>query len=274
LQPLVLFFLLLGGILPVYAQNGYWHTGASEAGMAYSSSAISDGNLMFHNIGALGMADKASVRVGYDYRAFVEGLNNINLQYIAKGNRHNFGFSLFKSGDDILNEFVASAGIGQQLGIAALGVKVNYYQTFSEAFGYHRAYTISAGGVAELFPDFFWGTYIENVAQYNAYKERMQVPVIFSSGMAYYPVEHLMLSISGIMDIDEPLKIQSGIAYKVIPALTLRTGVNWYYKHMHYGIGFNLKRLGIDYALTPITRLGNVHSLTVQLMLSVKAAKK
>lgn len=270
MRPLLLFFLLLCGNIPGYAQNGYWQTGATEAGMAYASTAVSDVNVMFHNIGALGMAEKSSLSMGYDYRAFVEGLNNVNLQYIIQGSHHNFGLSLFKTGDDIFNELVASAGIGQQLGIAALGVKVNYYQTFSEAFGFHRAYTISAGGIAELFPDFFWGTYIENMARYNANTERMHVPVLFSSGMAYYPVEHLMLTLSGSMDIDEPLKVRSGIAYNMIPALTIRTGINWYYKHMHYGISFNLKKIGIDYALTPVTRLGNVHSLTIQLLLSAQ----
>lgn len=265
MQPTILFFLLLCGSLTAYTQNGYWYTGAAEAGFANATAAYSKDNLMFHNIGALGLVENSRVSFGYDYRGFVEGLNNVNLQFLQKSRKVNFGFSLFKTGDDILNEFVASAGVGQKLGIASLGIKINYYQSFSEAYGYHRAYTVSAGGIAELMSNFFWGTYIENVGQHNTTEGRISIPVVLSTGFTYYPIDKLMLSFSGTMDDYEDVKIKSGLAYKIIPEITLRTGVNWYYKSLHYGIGFNIKKISIDYALVPVVQLGNLHSLTLKL---------
>lgn len=248
-------------------QNGRWQTGAAEAGIANATAAYTQGNILFHNVGALGFIDRSRISFGYDYRGFVEGLNNVSLQVLKAGDNRSIGLGIFKSGDDVLNEFVASVGIGQRLGLASLGVKVNYYQTFSEAYGYRRVYSISAGGIAQLSPEVLWGTYIENAGRYTGAEGNIELPVKIATGFSYHPTDNLMLAVSGQLTPEDPIRIQTGFAYTFLNALDLRMGINWAVKNFHFGLGYNIGQFEIDYAFTPVQPLGNMHSVTLNVYL-------
>lgn len=233
--------------------------------MGNATAAIPAGNSMFHNIAALATHDASQISFGYDYRSYVNGINNVSLQYIYSGSFFNTGFSIFKSGDKILNEFIASIGIAQELGIAKIGVKANYHQLYSAPFGYTYATTVSAGVMADLSEEFTVGAYLTNggIIRYKNELQKMNIPVIVSIGIAYKASANLLLALSALKDLDVPLKISSGVAYKIIENINLRTGINWFYKDFYYGIGYVVKGLKIDYALNPVSNLGEVHSLTV-----------
>ncbi|MGK7391012.1 MAG: hypothetical protein ACNS60_11705 [Candidatus Cyclobacteriaceae bacterium M2_1C_046] len=265
MRSVLIFLLLLCNSPFLIAQNGYYITGAGESGIANASTAVHSENPMFHNIAALASIAGSGISFGYDYRGFAEGLNNISLQYIHSGSSINIGGSIFKTGDAVLNEFVASAGVSQKLGIASIGVKVNYHQLYSAPFGYSRASSISAGVLADLSDQITVGAYLNNVGKLEFSEEVQQyyIPTILSMGISYRATNNLLLAVAAAKDLHSKLQLTSGIAYKIHADLILRTGINWYYKNLYYGLGYKVRKLQVDYATNAVSALGQVHSLTV-----------
>lgn len=262
-------FLLLCKCSALFAQNGYSVSGAGESGMANATTAVYSQNVMFHNIAALAKSSHSHISFGYDYRNFVSGLNNIYLQYVHTLPSFNLGISTFKTGDDVLNELTGSVGVAQQLGIASIGIKINYHQLYSAPYGYTRNFSLSAGVLAALSEKVKFGAYLGNVGQLK-FRDELQeypIPVVLNFGLSYKATENLLLALSASKDLDHELQLSSGISYNLIKTLFLRTGVNWYHKNFYYGMGYQVNKLMIDYALNPVSNLGQVHSLTVSYQL-------
>jgi hypothetical protein len=154
---------------------------------------------------------------------------------------------IYRFGDALYNEHLLSAAFANTLGIASLGLKVDYIQYHAEGFGTTGAVSVSFGGIATLTPLLSVGAYIGNINQPRAGGETL--PTHFTLGLGFDVSEHLFITTALYKDEAYDLTWKAGIEYKPHRKFTWRTGVNLHPNAAFMGIAFHTKRFVLDYAL-------------------------
>lgn len=254
-------FLLIP-IFGLHAQSGIetLPRGARSMGLGNANLTLSDSWSIFNNIGALGRLTSSSIMVGYDHRFNLNELTTLSAGAVMHTKDFQYGLSISSYGSEHFNQSNIGLGIANQLGIASLGLKVNYFQTNIEGFGRAAAPVIEFGGVAELGPNLFFGAHIYNLtnAKVGGNSED-RIPTVVKSGISYRPTEKLMVNLEAEKDILLDPIIKLGIEYNLMDRLWLRSGVNTYPSNLFFGIGFRPRNFVIDYAMTQSQYLGNTH---------------
>lgn len=100
--------------------------GARVAGMGYTSSTTTDEWSLFNNIGGIGKTTNANVGFAYENRNALIGANRMAATVAMPTKIGAIGLGVFKFGDDVYSEHVASLGYGNTIGNTSLGIKANY----------------------------------------------------------------------------------------------------------------------------------------------------
>lgn len=234
--------------------------GARSVGQGNANVTISDSWSLFNNIGALGMIAGSSIAVGYDHRFNLNELTTLSATAVIHTDGFQYGLSVSSFGEEHFNQSNIGFGIANQLGIASLGLKINYFQTNIEGFGRAAAPVLEFGGVAELSPNLFFGAHIYNIANAKVGgNSEDRIPTVVKSGISYRPTEKLMVNIEAEKDILLDAVIKLGIEYNLMDRIWLRSGVNTYPSNLFFGVGFRPKNFVIDYAMIQSPYLGNTH---------------
>ena len=237
--------------------------GASAGAMANSSVTTSDALSIFNNPGTLGFVENDELTTGYRSFFQLEGWKTVYAaanKQIAKG-ALGIGFSQF--GDELYHTTQVAIGFGHQLGIASLGISVRYQQLHILGFGSSTSWPVDVGGKVELSPHFLIASGIKNINQAKLTKETDErYPSLFFVGFSYQPTEFLVISSQIDYSLLTPAIFRAGIAYS-IGILTLRAGVKTNPVQLATGIGFEWKRMAMDYAFLPHTSAGGSHFFTL-----------
>ncbi|SIS72866.1 PorV/PorQ family protein [Belliella pelovolcani] len=257
--------------LHLHAQGGLdtYAKGARSMGMGNANLSLTDTWSVFNNIGALGRITKSSVAVGYDHRFQLNELTTLSSGAILANDKLNLGLSMSTFGDEHFNQRHIGIGISNQMGIASLGIKVNYVQTNIEGFGRSAVPVVEFGGLAELSPNLFFGAHIYNLTNAKVSKiSNDHIPTVVKSGLSYLPTDKLTINLEAEKDIllDPVLKL--GLEYNLMDKLWMRTGINTNPSNLFFGIGFRPKDFVIDYAMTQNQYLGATHHFSFGYIIS------
>lgn len=245
-------------------QNGINELGARSNGIGNAYATINDKWSLFNNPGGIGKLTETSAMVSYQNRYGISGLNSTGAGFLTHFDFLNAGIALYKFGDDLYNESIASIIAGNSFGIASLGVRVNYLQYTIEGQGSTGVFTIDFGGNAQLTEELFVGAYIRNINQGQISEINDQcAPTILYAGAAYKPTDKLLVAIEAEKDIDFDAKVKMGLEYKFLEKFVARTGVSTNEFANYFGLGFISQKLGIDYALTYDDILGLSHQASL-----------
>ncbi len=234
--------------------------GARSIGMGNAHLNLQDGWSIFNNIGALGMTTSSTIVVGYDHRFQLNELTTLAAGAVICTEKFNFGLSTSTFGDEHFNQTHLGIGISNQMGIASLGLKINYFQTNIEGFGRAATPVLEFGGVAELSPHLFFGAHIYNLTNAKLSKvSQDHIPTVVKSGISYRPSEKLMMNLEAEKDIllDPVLKL--GLEYNLMDRVWMRSGINTNPGNLFFGIGFRPRNFILDYAMTQNQYLGATH---------------
>jgi hypothetical protein len=267
-----LFFLTLAHS-KVHSQTGTeaFPRGGRSMGMGNSNVTIGDVWSIFNNIGGLSMIDFSQATFSYDHRLGIDELTTLGAAAVIKGNKRAFGLGISSFGSEHFSQNQIGIGLSNQLGIASLGLKINYLQTSIEGFGRGAAAVIEFGGVAELTPELFFGAHVYNVtrAKYGKNSDD-RLPTTVKAGISYRPSAKVMVNLEAEKDIllDPLLKV--GLEYNLLERVWARVGMNTQPNKFFFGVGFRPKRYHIDYALTQHPSLGNTHHFSFSYLLRNK----
>lgn len=242
------------------AQNGTNQLGAKPASMAYASSTLEDRWAVFNNPGALGNNQETSTFAAFENKFGIEGLNSLGAGFITSLSLGSIGLSVFRFGDGLYNEQIASMVYANTFGISSLGLRVNYLQYSIEGLGTKGVLTLDFGGTAQLTELIRFGAYIRNInqAQVSEINEQ-RAPTLLYAGISINPTEKLVIALETEKDIDRPAVFKAGIEYRFLPKFFARTGVKTNELVNYFGLGFLSQNLTIDYALTWDNILGTSH---------------
>jgi hypothetical protein len=163
-------------------------------------------------------------------------------------------------------------GWAHQINRMGVGARVNYFQHHAEGYKTRANLVLDLGGVATIIPKLAFGLSIRNVNQAKITEEE-RIPTVVQAGLAYTPVEPLLLVIETEKDVDYKAVFKLGMEYKIVEKLSLRTGISTQPVQMHYGMGLNLKKFIIDYALITHPQLGFSNQLSVSYRLKSSKSK-
>jgi hypothetical protein len=239
--------------------------GARAMGLGYASSTLSDVWSIHNNIAGLAKVDALSA--GFTYEAYpsfpsfnrIATVCAIPIKKIGKA-----GIAIYRFGDDLYNEQILTAGFANTMGLASLGIKINYYQYHIEGFGNAQAFTVSMGGIAELAPGLMIGAHIVNINQPELSEQtKERIPTLLTLGLGFKPSEKLYFSTEVEKDLDYSLSSKSGIEYQVHKKLIARTGFNLNPQAAFAGLGFKPKKFQLDYGFQYHMNLGAIHQASV-----------
>ena len=245
--------------------------GAQSLGIGNASVTLSDPWSIFNNIGALGKGSTEILAIaGYDHRL---GLNELTT--LAAGitlpteNAGTIGLGFSNYGGNLFNQQQVGLGIAKQLGLASLGLKINYFQTYIEGFGRSARPVLELGGTAELNPGLFFGAHIYNITRSAISKASFDyLPTVLKAGISYRPSDKLMVNIESEKELLSPARFKAGIAYSFEDEFWVRTGINSQPNNLYFGIGFKPRRFQVDYAMSRNYLLGFTHHFSLNYNLS------
>lgn len=270
----IVLLLAFAGAKIVNAQSSSTQMGARAAGLGYTSSTLSDEWSLFHNVGGLGKLKQTSAAVAYELKPALTGANRMAASLVTNLKPGSLGIGVFKFGDDLYSEQMASFGFGNQIGNTSLGAKINYIQYRAEGFGTSKAISIDFGGITRLTSELSIGAYITNVSQSKlsgASSERL--PTRMVAGLGFKPSESVWLATEIEKDLAYDVTWRSGLEYAVYKKIFFRTGFNLNPSAFYFGIGAHKQNLKVDYALRFSPLLGVAHQASVVYSFSSATAK-
>jgi hypothetical protein len=234
--------------------------GGRSMGMGNAHTTLADPWAIFNNIGALTEIKASQASFSYDHRMQLNELSTLAALVAIKTNQFGIGIGVSQFGDKDFSQSQAGLGIAHRLGIASLGLKVNYFQTHVGGLGTAGTAVFEFGGLAELSPTVFFGAHVYNptMASYGGDSPE-KLPTIVKAGISYRPSDKVSANLEAEKDILLPPQLKLGIEYSILQMLWLRVGFNTNPERVFYGIGFRPRRFHIDYAMTQHHRLGFTH---------------
>lgn len=233
-------------------------------GIGYASSCLIDAWALFNNpAGLTGEKQPVSFFTFDAYPSF-PSFNRMAVGFAMPTGPGVTAAGVYRYGDDLYNEQIISAAFANTLGIASLGIKLNYIQYHAEGFGNASAFTVSMGGIAQLTPHLAIGAHIVNINQPDLAKLNEEtIPTILIMGLGFTVSDKVFVTTEIEKDLDYDLTWKSGLEYKVHKKVTARTGFNIQPQAGFLGLGWKVKKFNMDYTFQYRMNFGAAHQATV-----------
>jgi len=147
-----------------------------------------------------------------------------------------------------------------------------------EEIDIHRASGIAldAGAIFRLRDNVNLGFCVLNLGPKMKFEEqKYSLPLFYKLGTVYSGKENYLggnyaIALDLVKPKDDPLRVHTGVEYVSTQNLSLRLGYEFGYDEKGFtaGLGFKIKRYGIDYAFVPYSSdLGNTHRISLNVKL-------
>jgi len=237
--------------------------GARAHGMANASSCLSDVWSLHNNVAGLAETERAAAGFSYHAVPSSDFFNRMAAVIALPLKPGTIGTGLFRFGDDLYSEQIVSLGFANTFGLASLGAKVNCLQYRAGSLETRTAFTVSFGGIASLTPQLSVGAHIVNINQpviNDLTGERL--PTRLFTGLAFKPSEKLFITSEIEKDLEYAPAWRSGLEYIFVKKIAFRTGFQIHPQAGFFGLGFNSRRIHLDYAVQINDRSGLSHQAT------------
>jgi hypothetical protein len=263
--PVYAFIVLFCLPMPTWAQARLLGAGARAAGLANATVTTGDAWAVFNNVGALAWQREAALLFAYENRFSVAGLHTVQaaaVQPFRWGGTG--GVSLYRFGDALFSETMASVALGHHIGNYAVGLRINYVQLSLQGLGTRGRLALEFGGSAQLTPKLWLGAHIYNFNQARlADFQDERLPTLMKAGLSYRPEAKLVLNAEVAQDLGFPAQVRGGAEYQLLAKLAVRTGISSQPFTQSFGVGFGLWAWQVDYALVTHPQLQPSHHLSL-----------
>lgn len=261
-----LFFFLNTALQAQITNDGI---GARALGSSNASITFSDVWAVNNNIAGLAEFDKTEVGAGFNNRFGVGGFNTMSVVAAHKLNIGTAGISLKRFGDNLYNESIIGVGAAHKLDFVSLGIKANILQVSIQELGTKTAIALEFGGLVHINDEITIGANIFNInqakmADYN--DERFST--VLKAGLTYHPTEKLFATIETEKDVEYKHTVKVGLEYFIIEKLAIRTGFSTLNQQASFGLGLELNKFNVDYALSYHNQLGISNGISLSYIIN------
>jgi hypothetical protein len=257
------FFIITLLYHSLHGQHEYQLMGARSQGLGHTSACLRDEWAVFNNVGGLANLDRPVMAATYSAVAAFPSFNTAAVTAILPMRYGVAGAGIYRYGDDLYHEQIASLAFANSFGLASLGVRVNVLQYYAEGVGQKTVITASFGGITQLTPALQIGAHITNINRPSLSDEE-QVPTLLVVGALIQVSPDVKLMVEVEEDIDYGPRGKTGVEYSFRNAFFGRTGFNIRPQAAFFGIGYRSQQsFRLDYALQYSSLLGTTHEATV-----------
>ena len=245
----LLFLVFWASIIPTLAQ-GVDFKSARGLALGNTTTVISDAWSIINNPAGLAQSGPSmQLLAGYQNRYVNMGIHDGTIGIAIPIRTFTPALSVSFFGDELLNENRISLAAGHLVGIAQLGLRINYHQVQILGYGGSQAISVDMGGIFALSRQVFLGMLITNLNQGKFNSEQInRLPVGIAVGLSYRPNENLSVNAQVDKKINNAVDYQFGLEYDINATVTFRTGLSIHQPTAHLGFGFNLKAIQLDLA--------------------------
>ncbi len=268
-------WLLLSAILSMHSLHGQTlrrpvaapYTGAG----AYSLHHV-DVFSFTSNQASLAQLKNMAAGVYGERRFMLSELNHYTAVIGLPSSSGNFGLKAGYAGFSEHNETQLGLAYARRLGDKAdIGVQFNYNGIRIAGYGNASAISIEAGGIFHITDKLHTGFHINNPAGGKFGKDQQEkLPSVCTFGFGYDASEKFFFSVEIIKEEDQPVNVEAGIQYKLIPQLLARAGMSAATSSAWIGMGVLLKSFRLDVAASYHPQLGITPGLLVVFNIKTK----
>ncbi len=222
--------------------------GARSVSLGNASTTLNDEWSLFNNPGGMSDIQSTTANFAYSINPALPGADRLAAGITAPLKLGVLGSGVFRFGDELYSEQLLSLGYANKLGLASLGMKINYVQYRAEGFGTNSAFSLNFGGIAELSPVFMIGAYITNINQPKISDDE-NLPAKLATGIQFKPDNNLLLLLELEKDLNYDPTIKGGVEYALYKKIDFRVGFNLNPNSVHGGIGYQTSRLVLGYGV-------------------------
>ncbi len=240
--------------------------GARHGALAYATPALRDEWALWSNPAGLSRTTQFVFSGSVEHNKNLPGADRKAITITCPLLSGGVGVGINQFGNDTYNEHLIAVGFGHQLGIAALGIRVDLIQFRTSGNTFTLA-GIAFGGIADIHERFSVGAWASNINQPKLPDGQM-LPVRMVVGPLFRPVEGVLIVMAIEKDMTYDASCRAGLEYRIHKKFFARSGFRMFPSSAHFGIGFITSRLKVDYALQ-FNRANNYgHQLSLGAILS------
>ena len=264
----IVFYILFPYIIS-HANNNY-PAGSRAAALGGAGVMYSGLWSSSHNQAGLGFYPHLTAGIHHETRFLVPEFSLHSLALSIPTGTGTFSISYSYFGYASYHESKAGLGFGKALNErVSAGIQFDYLNTYiADETGNHRAFALEAGILTRPVKDLHIGFHVFNLTHsgYTGSADDEHIPMIFRLGIGYVYRENLFLCFETEKDLERgPVFYKGGIEYRILPSLSVRTGVNVGETAAHsFGLGFILKKIRADIAFTRQQILGYTPHISLQ----------
>lgn len=156
-----------------------------------------------------------------------------------------------------------------------LGVKFNFLNLAIANYGSVTTFYADAGIMADVSKRMSIGFWTQNLnqAKIGAVREE-RLPILVNGGVSYKASDKVLITADAVKTLDYPVGIRAGFEYFFIEHFCARAGYSTSPASMHFGAGFRMDNISIDFANSLHERLGYTPHLSVTLRLGNKKSQE
>jgi hypothetical protein len=243
-----LFILLLVCSFSSVAQTVRRPVAAVYTGLgAYS---INHVDVFSFNANQASLAQMKNISAGMygEKRFLLQELGLYQLSVALPTTSGNFGLKTSYYGFSEYNETQVGLAYARKLGEKVdVGVQFNYNSVRINTYDNASAVNFEAGVILHLTEKLHTGFHAYNpVGGTLGKNSEEKLASVYSFGFGYDASEKFFISAELEKEEDQPVNLNAGMQYKLIPQLMIRAGISTASSNAYFGIGFFLKSFRID----------------------------
>ena len=223
--------------------------GGRSAGLAHTSTTLSDVWSAHQNQAGLAFLEKAEAGLYYENRFLVPELSLQAAAVAIPFNNGAFGISYSRFGFSLYNENKVGLAYAQKFSEKlAASVQINYMHTFiAENYGNKGFLTGEVGLLYKINNEITVGAHLFNPTRTKlADFDNERIPTIMKLGLQYDFSKSLFIATEFFQDIGHDMALKFGLEYKVVEKVYLRGGVSTNPWYNAFGIGLHLGDFKVD----------------------------
>lgn len=193
----------------------------------------------------------------------VSEFSTVAAGYVEPFSFGRIGLTVQTSGFDLYREVgVGLSYVHSFQGLNA-GITVNYNSLSIEQYGSTGVVSFDLGVSAPITSQLQVGAMLYNFNRPKLGIQNEPMPLIFTAGLSYHPIEEIILLADVHQDIHFPLMFRVGVQYSPLEFLHVRIGNTTEPSRFSAGLGLEYDTIEFDYAFQTHTELSDAHSFSI-----------
>ncbi len=241
------------------SQTSNYPTGARQAAMGMTSTALSDIWSVFNNPATLARQEKSGVALNYENKFLLKELGQGSLAGLLPTKAGVFGLGIKQFGGQLYSETFAGIGYGRSFGHNfSAGVRLDAYHVRLDGdYGSRTLPSFALGVSTNLTSDLILAAVVFNPVRVPyAIENSETLPAIIRCGVAYAVDKNLTMTLDAEKDSRHKPAIRGGLEYQLLNVAVVRAGMGTSPTSFSFGFGLLLGSMRIDISATRHEVLG------------------